>query len=61
MNQECIYKKICNQYDDTCKDKQNCWVFNTLEGILNKEMFQSKIRKRIFREEHGHKKYEEAR
>jgi len=59
--ENCYYKKICNFYDNTCEEKLDCWVFNTLEGIVKKELFKSRINKRICRQEHGHKIYENVK
>ena len=62
---ECQYSTICKYYYFTnCNDKnfqKTCLIFNTLEGILKRDMFKAKINKRIFYEEHGHKKYENVK
>jgi len=57
----CEYSEICKHYVLDCdarEDKDVCWIYVALEGIINKEVFKSRINKRIFREEHGHKGYE---
>lgn len=63
MDKKCVYMVLCKYYNNDCiKEVQNrCWVYKNLEGVLNKEVFKSRIIKRIYREEHGHKQYEEIK
>ncbi|GAH08261.1 unnamed protein product [marine sediment metagenome] len=57
----CEYNQICKFYSNNCDNEEyqeSCWIHTTLEGLLNREVFKSRINKRIHREEHGHKHYQ---
>lgn len=61
MKEVCQYKEICAKYTKDC-DWNDYWArcdtYRMFEGILDRQVFLSKIRKRILRDEHGHKESE---
>lgn len=61
MNEPCQYKEICANYTDDCLSDDywtGCDTYRTFESILDKQVFKTRIWKRILREEHGHKEDE---
>lgn len=58
MDEEpCQYRKLCSHYGPECvyeEHVETCWVYNAFESIINKQIFKSRIWKRMMRDEHGH-------
>ena len=51
----CEYREICKQYTDDCISDgywARCYIYRTFESILDRQVFISKIKKQIFRDEH---------
>jgi len=60
----CEYSEICSHYVPNRCDYDNHWlncdVYRMFDSILDKQVFKSRIHKRIFREEHGHHQEERS-
>ena len=55
----CLYQDACEHHRKYCDGNiDNCKTKDTLDSILNREVFKSRINKRIFRQEHNHYHYE---
>ena len=59
-NEGCPYIEVCKHYVPDCLNKKYelCWAYRGLEGLIKREVFESKIWKRIMRSEHGHGDHE---
>jgi len=56
--ENCDYTQICKYNNKECIVNSEyyvtCWVRKSLDGILDKQVFKTKILKRVHRSEHGH-------
>ena len=55
MNKEdCQYGNVCNQ-----ECKKPCDYYDVYESIIIMQLFKTKLNKRVYRREHGHKDCED--
>ncbi len=53
----CIYLTPCNS--ECQRDYRRCGIYEVIDNIMNRQMFKSRVNKRVFRREHGHQMSDE--
>ena len=54
MNDVCPYIRMCGGYGDCAGIPDDCTVYRSLEHIMTRQVFKSRVIKRVIRREHGH-------